>query len=49
MSQAELKRMLVCTDQALRDFNWKLNMPLEYSQVQKDTKVVLDHTQVKEH
>ena len=45
---AELKRQLVCTDHALKDFNWKLNMPLEYSQVQKDDKVILDHTQVKE-
>ena len=45
---AELKRQLVCTDHALKDFNWKLNMPLDYSQVQKDDKVVLDHTQVKE-
>jgi len=32
----------------LKDFNWKLNMPLEYSQVQKDDKVILDHSQVKE-
>ncbi|CDW85228.1 UNKNOWN [Stylonychia lemnae] len=48
-SIAELKRQLVCTDSALRDFNWKLNMPLEYSQVQKDNKVVLDHSQVKEN
>lgn len=30
-SIAELKRQLVCTDAALKDFNWKLNMPLEYS------------------
>ena len=45
---AELKKQLVCTDHALKDFNWKLNMPLEYSQVQKDDKVILDHTQVKE-
>ena len=47
-SLAELKKQLVCTDAALKDFNWKLNMPLEYSQVQKDDKVVLDHAQVKE-
>ena len=45
---AELKRQLVCTDHALKAFNWKLNMPLDYSQVQKDDKVVLDHSQVKE-
>ncbi len=45
---AELKKQLVCTDHALKDFNWKLNMPLDYSQVQKDDKVVLDHTQLKE-
>lgn len=47
-SLAELKRQLVCTDAALKDFNWKLNMPLDYSQVQKDDKVILDHSQVKE-
>jgi hypothetical protein len=45
---AELKRQLVCTDAALKDFNWKLNMPLDYSQVQKDDKVILDHSLVKE-
>ncbi len=45
---AELKRQLVCTEHALKDFNWKLNMPLDYSQVQKDDKVVLDHSQVRE-
>ena len=39
---------MVCTDHALKDFNWKLNMPLDYSQVQKDDKVVLDHSAVKE-
>ena len=38
----------MCTDAALRDFNWTLNMPLDYSQVQMDDKVILDHTQVKE-
>ena len=48
-SIAELKRQLVCTDHALTDFNWKLSMPLEYSQVQKDNKVLLDHSQVKEN
>jgi len=30
------------------DFNWKLNMPLDYSQVQKDDKVTLDHSSAKE-
>ena len=45
---AELKRQLVCTEAALKDFNWKLNMPLDYSQVQKDDKVILDHGGVKE-
>ena len=45
---AELKRQLVCTEAALKDFNWKLNMPLDYSQVQKDDKVILDHGLVKE-
>ena len=43
-----MKRQLVCTDHALKDFNWKLNMPLDYSQVQKDDKVILDHSQVRE-
>ena len=38
----------MCTEAALKDFNWKLNMPLEYSQVQKDDKVILDHANVKE-
>ena len=47
-SIAELKRQLVCTNHALKDFNWKLNMPLDYSQVQMDDKVVLDHSAVKE-
>ena len=47
-SVAELKKQLVCTDSSLKDFNWKLNMPLEHSQVQKDDKVILDHSVVKE-
>ena len=47
-SLAELKRQLVCTDSALKDFNWKLNMPLDHSQVQKDDKVIFDHSNVKE-
>lgn len=38
----------MCTDASLKDFNWILNMPLDYSQVQKDNKVILDHGQVKE-
>ena len=44
----ELKKQLVCTDASLKDFNWILKMPLDYSQMQKDNKVILDHTQVKE-
>ena len=47
-SIAELKKQLVCTDHALKDFNWKLNMPLDYSHVQKDDAVVLNHASVKE-
>lgn len=39
-----LKKQLVCTDSILKDFNYTLSMPLEYSHVQKSDNVVLDHS-----
>jgi len=43
-----LKRQQVCVDSGLKDFNWVLNMPLDYSQAQKEHYAILDHTNVKE-
>lgn len=39
-----LKKQQVCTDTILKDFNYKLSMPLEGGHVQKSNHVLLDHT-----
>jgi len=39
-----LKKQQVCTDTIMKDFNYKLSMPLDQSQVQKSSHIVLDHT-----
>ena len=39
-----LKKQQVCTDSILKEFNYKLSMPLESSHVQKSHHTILDHT-----
>ena len=38
-----LKKQQVCTDSILKEFNYKLSMPLESSHVQKSNHTILDH------
>ena len=35
----------MCTDSILKDFNYQVNMPLEYAHVQKSGTTIFDHTQ----
>ena len=44
-----MKRQIVASDSVLKDFNWKMNMPLDQSQVQKSGNAVLDHGVSREH
>ena len=39
------KKQQVCTDSILRDFNYKISMPLDQAQVEKTGNVVLNHQQ----
>ena len=43
-----LKKQQSCVEHGLKDFNWVLNMPLDYSQAQKEQTAILDHQKVKE-
>ena len=43
-----LKKQQSCVENGLKDFNWVLNMPLDYSQAQKEQTAILDHQKVKE-
>ena len=43
---AKLKKQQVCTDSILKDFNFKLQMPLDTSAAQKSSKVILDQSGV---
>lgn len=38
-----LKKQQVCTDSIMKDFNYKLSLPLDQGQVQKSNNIVLDH------
>ena len=38
-----LKKQQVCTDSILKEFNFKLSMPLESSHVIKSNHAILDH------
>jgi len=44
-----MKRQVVASDSVLKDFNWKMNMPLDQSQVLKSGNAVLDHGASREH
>ena len=39
-----LKKQQVCTDSILKEFNFKLSMPLDSSHVIKSNHTILDHT-----
>ena len=41
-----LKKQQVCTDTILKDFNYKLSMPLEYSHVQKSSHTLIHNPDV---
>ena len=41
-----LKKQQVCTDTILKDFNYKLSMPLEYSHVQKSTATLIHNAEL---
>ena len=38
-----LKKQQVCTDSILKDFNYKISMPLDSSHVVKSNHAILDH------
>ena len=39
-----LKKQQVCTDSILKEFNYKLSMPLDSSHVVKSNHTILDHS-----